>query len=136
MFTLIKKNKFKLTQQFLTFSFIGFITAGIYFSLLYFLHEKYNLNEITSVTVAFFVSAYINFIINKIFTFGSIGDHNKELGKFIFVLIVNYFATIVIVKSFSLLNFYNLYIASIVSIAATTFLKFILVKYYVFNKAK
>jgi len=123
-------------QNFFRFGMVGAATAAVYFLVLAFHLEVLGANYNWAVSIAYIVSVAFQFIANKCFTFKSeTKSVLPQLLKYLVLLVVNYFITILVVRFVVEklgLTAYHGVLASIPLIMVTGYL---LLKYWIFKKS-
>lgn len=120
--------------QFFKFGLIGTITAGIYFTTLWFLHSLFGLQYIIGVSGAYLSSTAFHFLASKHFTFKAhSGCQKMQLGKYMIVWCINYFTTLIVVSFCVEKLLLSPYLSSLISIFCTMCTGYFLSKHWVFK---
>lgn len=81
------------------FGFVGFVTAVIYFALMWFLDFVMSLQYKVGVSIAYLVSTTFHFLANRYFTFSaSDGHQGSQLVRYMVLWLVNYLLTMAVVS--------------------------------------
>lgn len=120
----------------ITFLGVGLLTAIVYLSLVHFLTETCQFNYHIGVTIGYVISIVIYFFANRTFTFKNNDDKiGHQFIRFLMMVSVNYIITLMIVHySVEYLQL-KAYIATIISIIATTIFNYIIAKSWVFSRS-
>ncbi|NOQ29784.1 MAG: hypothetical protein GQ570_01545 [Helicobacteraceae bacterium] len=118
--------------DFLRYGIVGAFTVVLDFTLLAIFFSLLNININISITLAYFLASICNFFMHKYFTFKSKSKIFKELKKFIFIVLVTYTATIIIVNYLILQNF-NIYESKIIALIFSYLVVYIISKFYIYK---
>lgn len=123
-----------LTYDFYKFLIIGLLTFGIYYFFLWVTFGNLKLQYILSVSISYLLAILFHFVTNKIFTFKNNSKFGRQLFKYLFLAIINYFLQVVIIIGlceFVNLNFYfSAFFASLITMVNG----FLTMKLWVFRK--
>ena len=89
-------------RQAITYLGVGLLTAGVDVGLV-FVFLKFNFQVLTSVSIGYIAGVLFNFLTQAIVTFNS-NISGKKLLKYLTVVAINYFLTIIIVLIFKKLT--------------------------------
>jgi putative flippase GtrA len=120
-------------MQISNFIICGFLSAIIYFLLLFIFKEFFNLDYYLVITFSYLFSSTFNFFYNKNITFKSSKNIDIEIIKFIIVLIISYFINLLIIYIFSSYLNLNLYISSVFAIAIIALFKYLSSKLFIYK---
>lgn len=123
-----------IMSQVFRFLLVGFVTAVIYFSSLKIFLEIYKSSTNLAVSTSFIIAVLIHFFLNKFYVFKSGIELNFfQFFKFSAVILINLLVTLVIVNlSYKLFDFGPI-LGSIVALPVTTYVGYVLNKFWVFR---
>jgi len=123
-----------LINIFFKFSVAGLLGVGINFAITAFLKEFLSLNKYFSNTVGIIIALFLNFFINRNWTF-SITNQLLEiqLFKFFIVVIISIILNHFIVFFFTRKNNFNFYYSKLIAVAIVFIWNFIMHTIYTFN---
>lgn len=120
-------------QELINFIICGLLSAAIYFTVLAFLIEVFNLDSLIAYSFSYIISSIFNFFYNKKITFKSDKSTLLELIKYLIMLGISYTVGVYIIKILTINFGISIYISSIVSIALTTIFRFLVSKKVVYK---
>ena len=123
--------------QFSKYILIGIFTFFIYYMGLWIFFDYFGLFYIYAVSIAYLVSIFFHYSINKIYTFNVKKPTNAlNIFKYLFVAFFNYTIQILIIKIlFEHINI-NFYLSTFLAAIFTMFSGFFLMNFWVFKKDK
>lgn len=119
-------------RYFFAFVSVGILTAIIYFCLFIIFNVFFHINQLISVTIAYFITTFFHFYASKNFTFQITQRSNlQHLLKYLTLLLINYIVTLLVLKITSF--FINTsYFRLLYAIGVTTITGYLISKYWVF----
>jgi putative flippase GtrA len=117
------------------FGVVGVVTFALNYSLVWVFYGLFNLHYKTAVTLAYIITVFTHFMLNRIFTYNSAGSAIvSHMTKYGMMLGINYLITIsVSVATVELLRL-TPYHGVVFATFATAFSSFFLMKYFVFYR--
>jgi len=118
----------------LKFGIVGFVTAVIYFVIMWFGESVMALNYLLAISIAYIFSTTFHFFANRHFTFKA-GDEEKftQLIKYLILWIINYALTMLIVIICVERVHLSSYMGVCISVIATVSVGYFLSRYWVFK---
>jgi len=116
---------------------VGLVSAGVNFFSFYLILSLVGASYIVASTIAYILSVVIHFLGNRSFTFRV--DHldlTPQLKKYLVLLAINYCVTIMAVSTTVEICHLSPYLGTIIAIALTVGVGFLLSKRWVFNGKK
>lgn len=125
----------KHIQLFLKFGLIGLLTAAIYFTVMWATDSLLGVSYLFAVTAAYVTATFFQFNANRRFTFRASNEaQHKQLPRYLALLVINYFVTILIV-GFCVENVgLSAYVGVCISVLVTVFIGYYLSHFWVFKK--
>ena len=129
----IKSSKLHIFT-FVKFGLVGFTTALIYFTVMWFVDKILGIQYTVMVSSAYFVSTLFHFLANRHFTFGAAHGHRKsQIVRYLLMWFINYLITMVVVGLSVEIFHLSPYIGVCVSVLLTMCVGYILGRYWVFK---
>ena len=110
----------------------GFFSISSYYFSLFLLYDFMRLNYKFSIALSLLVGAFLNFYLNKRYTFEISGRFAESIIKYSIAFIFNYFLQIIIIVALFERYDLNLYFSSVIALAITSVVGFICFKKFVF----
>ena len=120
--------------QILKYICSGLLSVSAYYLTIYFLFEICGWNYRPVIGLSLLVGAFLNFYLNKYYTFEIKGRLAEGILKYFIIFLLNYFLQILIIITLFDQFKLNLYFASIIALMVTSILGFIFFKKFVFSK--
>jgi putative flippase GtrA len=123
--------------KFLKFSFVGSVTALIYFLVMWLAQDVFNIYYVHAVSLAYLISTTFHFFSNRYFTFQSHdAEYKKQLARYVGLWILNYLITIIVVR-ISVEKFkLSPYIGVCISVMCTVLIGYFLSHFWVFKSKR
>jgi len=124
-----------LFKKFMLFGIIGFISMILDFGITYLLKEKLKLNKYVANSLSFLVVGFINFSLNRTFTFTDHNaDYNMQLIRFFAVSSTGLALNNLITYFFTEKRKYNFYFSKLLATFIVIFWNFTMNKMFTFKK--
>ena len=124
-------------NHFLKFGIVGFITAAIYFMVMWLMEGVMGMHYFLAITVAYMLSTTFHFFANRHFTF-RVGNEEKFLQfiKYLVMWVINYILTMLIVIICVEQIHLSSYMGVCSSVIVTVFVGYVLSRNWVFRSRK
>jgi len=124
----------KIDNQFVKYGIVGIFSVFIDYILLYISYTIFELSSSISVTIGFWGSTIVNFLLHRFYTFSVTQEehHLKSLVKYLFLVFGSYFITLYLINSL-VLYAVNIYIAKFIVLIIVYIYGFFIGKYFVFK---
>ena len=120
--------------KFIKFGSVGVSTAAIYFLTMWLLQSVLFYEYMVSISLAYFFSTIFHFLMNRKFTFSASEDAGwGQFRRYVVIWIVNYFATILIVKFSVEMLLLSPYLGVCISVFFTSVIGYLLGHCWVFK---
>lgn len=110
---------------------VGLFSFAVDFFLLFLVHEVFGAPVWLAAAVAFLASFIVNFLLQKVVSFRSQGNHRRSLVRYSALVAINTVATSAIVSAFDQFDG-NWEVGKVVSTALMTVWNFFIYRYWVF----
>ena len=120
-----------------SFLFIGASSALVYYSAVALVYGVIGMRYQVAVSVGYVLSVLLHFFANRHITFrGSSGTLSSHVFRYIALVCINYLITLSIVTAAVELLRINPYLAVAISILATMVVSYLLMRHWIFTKAR
>jgi len=114
---------------------VGGVVFVFYFSLIYLFVDIFDLYYQIGVSVSYFAAVALHFYLNKTFTFGeSQVSVRYQFVRYLCLLCINYVIMLCVVSYVSSYLKFSPYLGALIGIFTTTFVGFVMSKYWIFSK--
>lgn len=121
-------------RSFFKFGFIGLLTAAVYFSVMLVVDSLLGLGYLFGVSAAYGTATFFQFNANRCFTFQASHEaQHKQLPRYLALVAINYFVTLLIVSFCVERIGLSAYIGVCISVLATVFIGYYLSHFWVFK---
>lgn len=129
-----------MRQFFLTlskFSFVGIVTAILYFFIMWFTLDNLELNYLISISLGYIIAMCFHFLANRHFTFDAkFGRRDTQLLRYIVLWGINYMVTLFVVNRSVEYFGLSIYLGLCASVLVTVFIGYFFSRYWVFKIKK
>jgi len=124
--------KYIIKYDFLRYGIVGVLTVILDFILLFIFFSYLNIEQNSSITLSYTLASIFNFFMHKYFTFKSRNKVDREIVKFILLVLFSYFITIITVNYIMAFEI-NLYFAKIISLFFIYVIIYFINKFFVYK---
>lgn len=124
---------FTRNRSFIVFCFVGGVSAIVDVFSLILLSKCLATNGNISITVAFLLGLLVNYVLHTYFTFKSTPT-KSNLAKFMIVVAVNYFLTILLINTIINFTDVDIVIAKIITLPVIAIIGYLTSKIWVYNE--
>ena len=119
---------------FIKFGLVGFMTAAIYFFVMWSLDAILGAQYTLAVSLAYFVSTVFHFLANRHFTFDAAhGQNGRQIVRYVLMCFINYLITILVVRLSVETLHLSPFIGVCISVLFTMCVGYILGRFWVFK---
>lgn len=124
-------------NHFLKFGIVGFITATIYFLVMWLMESVMGMHYLLAITIAYVLSTAFHFFANRHFTF-KVGNEEKffQLIRYLVMWLINYILTMLIVIICVQQIHLSSYVGVCGSVIVTVFVGYFLSRNWVFRSRR
>jgi putative flippase GtrA len=119
--------------QFLRFLMVGVLSTAVNYSIFYLSIKLLILDYMLANAIGYISGVLIGFYFNKSWSFKASGNSNRLLIRYIGVYLVSLMLGILILRFLVETLSLHVYLANLITIAFTTALNYLCVKYYAFR---
>ena len=132
---MINLFNFLIDPQLVRFLIVGLLVFLFYSGLLYFFLNVLGIHYFLGFSLAYFIAVSTHFVLTRLYTFQiKSGDLNKEISKYLLVLIINYSINMGVI--FFMVHFLmtSSFFGAVFGIICTTLTGFFFSKLWIFKK--